>query len=42
MDHSYASDVAFTPKVKAVQERRGSRAHYARMEGRRRAAGRAR
>jgi len=32
MDHSYASDVAFTPTVKAVQERRGSRAHYARME----------
>ena len=32
MDHSYASDVAFTPTVKTVQERRGSRAHYARME----------
>ncbi len=32
MDHSYASDVAFTPTVKAVQERRGSRAQYARME----------
>lgn len=26
------SDVAFTPAVKAVQERRGSRANYARME----------
>lgn len=28
----YASDVAFTPAVKAVQARRGSRASYARME----------
>jgi predicted pyridoxine 5'-phosphate oxidase superfamily flavin-nucleotide-binding protein len=28
----YASDVAFTPAVKAVQERRGSRKSYARME----------
>jgi predicted pyridoxine 5'-phosphate oxidase superfamily flavin-nucleotide-binding protein len=27
-----ASDVAFTPSVKAVQERRGSRAAYARLE----------
>jgi predicted pyridoxine 5'-phosphate oxidase superfamily flavin-nucleotide-binding protein len=27
-----ASDVAFTPAVKAVQERKGSRAHYRRME----------
>jgi predicted pyridoxine 5'-phosphate oxidase superfamily flavin-nucleotide-binding protein len=27
-----SSDVAFTPAVKAVQEKRGSRAHYARME----------
>ena len=27
-----ASDVAFTPAVKAVQERRGSRASFARME----------
>jgi hypothetical protein len=28
----YTSDVAFTPAVKAVQERKGSRASYARME----------
>src|SRR5918911_494844 len=30
--HHYASDVAFTPAVKAVQARLGSRAAYARME----------
>jgi predicted pyridoxine 5'-phosphate oxidase superfamily flavin-nucleotide-binding protein len=29
---NYSSDVAFTPAVKAVQERKGSRASYARME----------
>ncbi len=29
---SYPSDVAFTPSVKAVQARKGSRAAYARME----------
>jgi uncharacterized protein len=29
----YSSDVAFTPTVKAVQTRRGSRRAYARMEG---------
>jgi predicted pyridoxine 5'-phosphate oxidase superfamily flavin-nucleotide-binding protein len=29
---SYSSDVAFTPAVKAVQERKGSRQSYARME----------
>jgi predicted pyridoxine 5'-phosphate oxidase superfamily flavin-nucleotide-binding protein len=29
---SYSSDVAFTPAVKAVQLRKGSRASYARME----------
>jgi predicted pyridoxine 5'-phosphate oxidase superfamily flavin-nucleotide-binding protein len=29
---SYPSDVAFTPAVKALQERKGSRATYARME----------
>jgi predicted pyridoxine 5'-phosphate oxidase superfamily flavin-nucleotide-binding protein len=29
---AYASDVAFTPAVKAVQQRKGSRAAYARME----------
>jgi predicted pyridoxine 5'-phosphate oxidase superfamily flavin-nucleotide-binding protein len=28
----YASDIAFTPAVKAIQARRGSRASYARME----------
>jgi predicted pyridoxine 5'-phosphate oxidase superfamily flavin-nucleotide-binding protein len=27
-----SSDVAFTPSVKAVQEKRGSRGHFARME----------
>lgn len=32
MEQSYPSDVAFTPAVKAVQERRGSRRQYARME----------
>jgi hypothetical protein len=32
MEQSYPSDVAFTPTVKAVQERRGSRRQYARME----------
>ena len=29
---TYASDVAFTPTVKAIQSRKGSRAAYARME----------
>jgi hypothetical protein len=29
---NYSSDVAFTPAVKAVQERKGSRANYARQE----------
>jgi predicted pyridoxine 5'-phosphate oxidase superfamily flavin-nucleotide-binding protein len=29
---NYSSDVAFTPAVKAVQERKGSRASYARQE----------
>ena len=32
MDRPCTSDVAFTPAVKAEQERRGSRAQYARME----------
>jgi uncharacterized protein len=32
MDGNYTSDVAFTPTVKAEQDRRGSRAQYARME----------
>ena len=30
----YASDIAFTPTVKAIQSRKGSRASYARMEER--------
>jgi uncharacterized protein len=28
----FPGDVAFTPAVKAVQQRKGSRASYARME----------
>jgi predicted pyridoxine 5'-phosphate oxidase superfamily flavin-nucleotide-binding protein len=32
MTESYSSDVAFTPSVKAIQARRGSRAQYARQE----------
>ena len=32
MDTIYSSDVAFTPTVKAVQARKGSREAYARME----------
>jgi uncharacterized protein len=32
--HCYSSDVAFTPSVKAVQSRKGSRRAYARMEDR--------
>jgi predicted pyridoxine 5'-phosphate oxidase superfamily flavin-nucleotide-binding protein len=31
-DQIYSSDVAFTPSVKAVQSRKGSRASYGRME----------
>jgi uncharacterized protein len=34
MDSTYSSDVAFTPTVKAVQTRKGSRDSYARMEER--------
>ena len=30
--HSYSSDVAFTPTVKAIQARKGSREAYARVE----------
>jgi len=30
--HTYASDVAFTPTVKSIQARKGSRATYARVE----------
>jgi predicted pyridoxine 5'-phosphate oxidase superfamily flavin-nucleotide-binding protein len=32
--HRFASDVAFTPSVKAIQARKGSRASYGRMEER--------
>ena len=32
IDPSYSSDVAFSPSVKAVQARKGSRRSYARME----------
>lgn len=32
--HSFTSDVAFTPTVKAIQSRKGSRDAYARVEGR--------
>ena len=31
MDHEFTSDIAFTPSVKAEQERRGSRTGYQRM-----------
>jgi predicted pyridoxine 5'-phosphate oxidase superfamily flavin-nucleotide-binding protein len=34
MEASASSDVAFTPAVKTIQEQRGSRAAYARMEAR--------
>jgi predicted pyridoxine 5'-phosphate oxidase superfamily flavin-nucleotide-binding protein len=34
MDATYSSDVAFTPTVKALQARKGSREAYARMEER--------
>ena len=30
--HTYSSDVAFTPAVKAIQARKGSREGYARVE----------
>jgi predicted pyridoxine 5'-phosphate oxidase superfamily flavin-nucleotide-binding protein len=30
--HNFASDLAFTPSVKAIQSRKGSRGAYARME----------
>jgi uncharacterized protein len=32
VSHLYASDIAFTPSVKAIQSRRGSRRSYARVE----------
>ncbi len=31
-DMRFPSDVAFTPAVKAIQERKGSRDNYARLE----------
>ena len=34
MDPTPSSDVAFSPAVKAIQAKRGSREHYARMERR--------
>ncbi|HVY57216.1 MAG TPA: pyridoxamine 5'-phosphate oxidase family protein [Xanthobacteraceae bacterium] len=34
MSRPYSSDIAFTPTVKEIQSRRGSRAAYARMEER--------
>ncbi|MGF7149403.1 hypothetical protein FHS96_003054 [Sphingomonas zeicaulis] len=34
MCHQFSSDVAFTPTVKAIQARKGSRAGYAQMERR--------
>ena len=30
--HTVPSDIAFTPAVKAIQEQKGSRTGYARME----------
>jgi hypothetical protein len=30
--HAYSSDVAFTPAVKTIQTRKGSRGHYAQVE----------
>ncbi|WP_341312661.1 pyridoxamine 5'-phosphate oxidase family protein [Paraburkholderia sp. IMGN_8] len=33
--HEYSSDIAFTPTVKAIQTRKGSRSAYARMESER-------
>ena len=32
--HTYSSDVAFTPAVKAIQARKGSRESYAHVEAR--------
>jgi uncharacterized protein len=32
MDMTYASDIAFTPAVKAIQKRKGSRRAYAKLE----------
>ena len=32
--HTYSSDVAFTPAVKAIQRRKGSREAYASVEAR--------
>ena len=30
--HQYSSDIAFTPAVKATQNKKGSRSSYSRME----------
>ena len=32
VERKYPSDIAFTPTVKAIQQRKGSRASYERME----------
>jgi len=32
--HTYPSDIAFTPAVKAIQSKKGSRTSYSKMEGR--------
>jgi hypothetical protein len=32
--HEYSSDIAFTPSIKSVQTRKGSRRAYRRMEAR--------
>jgi predicted pyridoxine 5'-phosphate oxidase superfamily flavin-nucleotide-binding protein len=34
MNDAYSSDIAFTPTVKAIQQRKGSRRNYGRMEER--------
>ena len=34
IEHAHSSDVAFTPTVKSIQERKGSRRSYGRMEER--------
>ena len=31
-NHQYSSDIAFTPTVKAIQERKGSRNNYANIK----------
>ena len=34
MNSAYSSDIAFTPTVKAIQSRKGSRQSYGRLEER--------